>query len=193
MKQEFETGEPHSGAEILDALRNLQTTSVQYLEAMPADIFVQPQGEKWSPADHIRHLAKSTFPMARALGLPKPLLWILFGANSGPSRTFPVLRDVYQARLRAGGKAGKYAPSPKPIPERAEEWKRDVLSNWQVAAEALHAQVPQWKEPALDRYRLPHPLLGKLTVREMLFFALYHNAHHLRLVAGRVEGDRRER
>jgi hypothetical protein len=25
---------------------------------------------------------------------------------------------------------------------------------------------------------LPHPLLGKLTIREMLYFTVYHGEHH---------------
>jgi hypothetical protein len=32
---------------------------------------------------------------------------------------------------------------------------------------------------------MPHPLLGKLTVREMLLFTLYHNLHHVQNVARR--------
>ena len=34
----------------------------------------------------------------------------------------------------------------------------------------------------LDAVLLPHPLLGKLTVREMLFFTVYHVQHHRALV-----------
>jgi hypothetical protein len=30
----------------------------------------------------------------------------------------------------------------------------------------------------LDLLILPHPLLGKLTLREMLYFTLYHVEHH---------------
>ncbi len=45
--------------------------------------------------------------------------------------------------------------------------------------------VPSWSETSLDRYRLPHPLLGRLTVREMLFFTLGHGLHHARNVARR--------
>ena len=30
----------------------------------------------------------------------------------------------------------------------------------------------------LDHYLLPHPLLGKITLREMLFFSAYHIQHH---------------
>ena len=34
----------------------------------------------------------------------------------------------------------------------------------------LDAAIAGWKESALDRARLPHPLLGPITVREMLEF-----------------------
>jgi hypothetical protein len=41
------------------------------------------------------------------------------------------------------------------------------------------ANLHRSSQSALDRWRLPHPLLGRLTVREMLFFTLCHNRHHL--------------
>ena len=112
----------------------------------------------------------------------------MFGRNSGPSRSFPVVRDVYRARLQTGATAGRFAPSVRPAPNDPGAWQAEVLASWRHAASALHSSVTGWKEPALDRYRLPHPLLGRLTVREMLFFTLYHNAHHLNLAASRVEG-----
>jgi hypothetical protein len=43
-----------------------------------------------------------------------------------------------------------------------------------------------WSERQLDRIRLPHPVLGKLSVREMLFFTLYHNQHHIEAVKRRL-------
>ncbi len=63
--------------------------------------------------------------------------------------------------------------------------RRQVLGSWREAVSGLAAKVPGWSEHALDLYRLPHPLLGKLTVREMLLFTVYHNAHHLEQVASR--------
>jgi hypothetical protein len=38
--------------------------------------------------------------------------------------------------------------------------------------------MERWSEAELDAYRLPHPLLGRLSVREMMFFTLLHNRHH---------------
>jgi hypothetical protein len=44
-----------------------------------------------------------------------------------------------------------------------------------------------WREEDLDRYRLPHPVLGLVTVREMLMFTLFHFDHHRENVARRLE------
>jgi len=182
----FATGEPHSAAEIAAAMTRLHAESERYLAAIPAAEFAAPQGEKWSPADHVRHLAKSTYPLVQALGLPKLLLGLRFGRSAGESRRFPVLRDDYRRLLRqTGATAGRFAPSPRPLPDDLEAWQREGLGSWRRAVSTLAEKVPGWREAALDRYRLPHPLLGKLTVREMLFFAVYHNAHHLDLVASR--------
>lgn len=186
MSARFATGEPFSGTEIVAAMARLHAESERYLAAIPAAEFAAPQGEKWSPADHVRHLAKSTFPLVPALGLPKLLLGLRFGRAREASRRLPVLRDAYRTRLtETGATAGRFAPSPRPAPADPAAWQREVLASWAGAAGALNARIPGWSEAALDRYRLPHPLLGKLTVREMLFFTLYHNAHHLELVAGR--------
>jgi hypothetical protein len=181
----FATGEPYTRAEIFAGLQRLHEESERFLAALSASAFVAPQGEKWSPADHARHLAKSTFPLVRALGFPRLLIRLRFGRHPGPSRSFVALREDYRARLRAGGTAGKFAPAPKPIPDDPEAYRLQVLAAWRKAATSLHSAILRWPEPALDRYRLPHPLLGSLTVREMLFFTLYHNAHHLNLVASR--------
>ena len=186
MSAAFATGEPYSGAEIVAAMVRLHAESERYLLGVPAVEFAAPQGEKWSPADHVRHLAKSTFPLVPALGLPKLLLGLRFGRAAAASRRFVALRDDYRKLLWAtGATAGRFAPSARPLPDDLEAWQSEVLASWRGAVSGLAAKIPGWSERALERYRLPHPLLGKLTVREMLFFTLYHNAHHLDLVASR--------
>ncbi|CAN5267722.1 hypothetical protein BH11BAC6_BH11BAC6_08480 [soil metagenome] len=46
----------------------------------------------------------------------------------------------------------------------------------------LCKRVNAYKETALDIYILPHPLLGKLTLREMLYFNILHGEHHRQTV-----------
>jgi hypothetical protein len=38
--------------------------------------------------------------------------------------------------------------------------------------------INKWKAADMEIYLLPHPLLGKLTIREMLLFTIYHIEHH---------------
>ena len=186
MSDRFLTGAPTSGAQIAAELLRLHEECEAYLRALPAEAFVQPQGAKWSPAEHVRHLLKSVRPVALALGLPRFILRLRFGRASAASRSFEVMRDTYRARLAAGATAGRFTPSPQAPPGDAAAYREAVLGSWRAANADLGKRIAGWDEGALDRYLLPHPALGKLTVREMLFFSLYHNAHHLNLVASRT-------
>src|SRR6185369_6710340 len=102
------------------------------------------------------------------------------------SRDYGGLRDVYRGILAGGGKAGRFAPALEALPADPAAWRRALMGRRELAAEALERAIEPWSETALDRYRMPHPLLGKLTVREMLFFTLYHNLHHIQNVARRT-------
>jgi hypothetical protein len=60
-----------------------------------------------------------------------------------------------------------------------------LISKYHRLKEKLIRKVLSYREGKLDHYILPHPLLGKLTLREMLFFTIYHNEHHLNLLLSR--------
>jgi hypothetical protein len=125
--------------------------------------------------------------------LPQLVLLLRFGPSGRRSSSFGDLVERYRGRLAAGGQAGRFAPSPKPVPEDTESGRDEIVARWRTVGDALRSSVSRWSESALDRCRLPHPLLGKLTVREMVMFMLYHDAHHLRLVAERLPEGLRER
>jgi|CXWL01.1.fsa_nt_gi hypothetical protein len=186
MSELFEVGEPASGPEVVTALETMLGAGERYLATLSTEVFLRPQGEKWSPGDHLRHLTKSTFPLERALGLPKLLLALRFGWASAPSRTFAETRAFYRERLGAGANAGRFAPSPRPPGADPEARRREIVAAWRSATTGLAARASGWSEKALDRYRLPHPLLGPLTTREMLFFTVFHGSHHLSSVARRA-------
>jgi hypothetical protein len=186
----FETGEPYTGDELVAALRRVQEEGDAYLRTLPSSVFFAPQGPAWSPAEHARHLVKSLRPLVRVLRWPRPVLGLLFGRHRGPGRDFAELRRTYQAALAAGGQAGRFTPSVQPPPQDAAAGQDAILSRLGATARDVQAGVQRWPEPSLDRYQLPHPLLGRLTVREMLEFSVYHHAHHLRRVAERSQDGR---
>jgi hypothetical protein len=50
----------------------------------------------------------------------------------------------------------------------------------------LARRVNRFSESELDQLLLPHPLLGKLTLREMVYFTIYHAHHHERQINPRA-------
>jgi hypothetical protein len=173
--------EPRTRDDIVRELERVRVESRAYWMSFAPDAFLAPLGDAWSPADNVRHLTKSVRPVAMALRIPRLMLRLRFGRAQAPSRTYGALVEVYRGKLAAGGQAGSYAPSPLGAEGDAEAARTRIL--------AQHDQAcAKWSEDALDRYRLPHPLLGNLTVREMLFFTVYHNQHHVDVVRRRVAG-----
>jgi hypothetical protein len=183
----FDPGQPQTSREIQAALRSVAAEGERFLGTVPAAEFFAPQGAKWSPAEHARHLIKSVRPIAMALPLPKLLLRLRYGKAKG-SRGFAAVREAYLAALAAGADAGRYAPSLQPLPEDPARRQAEILAGLRDQVETLVERIGTWSEPALDRYFMPHPVLGLLTVREMLFFTALHNAHHLNRVAERRGG-----
>ena len=52
--------------------------------------------------------------------------------------------------------------------------------------ESLGAAADAWAADDLDRFVIPHPVLGKLTVRGMLDFTDIYTRHHLRIVQAQL-------
>lgn len=168
------------------ALDALHAESVAYWTAFSTRMFLAPLGDAWSPGDNIRHLTKSMRAVTRGLRLPKFVVRLSFGVASGESRSYDEVRELYRRALTPGVSAGGFAPEPRGEPGEPEAERTRIMGHHAAAVGELGASLDQWTERQLDRCRLPHPLLGPLTVREMLLFTLYHNRHHLDGVKRRV-------
>jgi fumarate reductase subunit D len=48
-----------------------------------------------------------------------------------------------------------------------------------LAITKINLQLEEFSEQQLDLHRLPHPLLGKISIREMMYFTMYHAEHHM--------------
>jgi hypothetical protein len=175
--------EPYSLDEIIRDLAAVRVWSDDFWRAMPSDAFFAPIGDGWSPADHVRHLVKSNRPVAMALGIPRLVLRLRFGRAKAPSKRYSQLVATYHEALGGGLKAGRYAPAPLSAARQTPAQREESLAFLDSTFADLLAQATDWSERALDRLRIPHPGLGPLTVREMLFFTLYHNTHHVMGVA----------
>lgn len=179
----------YSRQNILAALQTVNNEVTRNLENLSLDEFyTRPEG-KWSAFDTVRHLMKVLKVLNRALLLPKFVLLFQFGKNKKPSRPYAQVKEAYLVELRRGAQAGQYAPYYRDVPptqEEAERLRHKTLVDWQVKAERLVKRASKWIDFQFDLYQLPHPILGKITVREMLLFTIYHHLHHLNTVKQRV-------
>ncbi len=138
--------------------------------------FFRKQDLKWSAANNIEHLILSVKPLKLAFRLPK-FIFLYFGKPNRPIRTYDELVTKYLEKLSSGGRA-----TPAFTPTSNFQDKNLLLSNFNQMNNGFINSLAKWKEEELDRYLLPHPLLGKLYIREMLYFTIYHTQHHLKAI-----------
>jgi hypothetical protein len=179
---------PQTREQIIDAFAGQETESVAYWSAFDTGTFFRSIGSSWSPAETVRHLSKSTRPVVQALRTNTILLRLRFGKPRRSSMTYDELVARYRQALDEGGQAGRFAPSPHSEND-PEAWRASILRDFVGTNVDLRTTIARWSDSKLDRVQLPHPLLGQLTVREMLFFTLYHQRHHLAVVERRLHAQ----
>jgi hypothetical protein len=126
----------------------------------------------------VDHLIKSHQPVALALKLPKIVLRAMFGTSDKASMSYEELCKTYRDAIAKGAQAsGRYLPEEN-LGFQTETKKKELLVQFSRASRELVSAAEKWNDKQLDEYLLPHPILGKLTIREMLFFTIYHNLRH---------------
>ena len=164
--------------DLLSKLKDSNQRVINWFTEIPADEFFHREGAVWAASDNVDHLIRSHKPIALALKLPRLTLRTMFGAANQPSRSYEAICGVYKDTLAAGGVAsGKYLPNQQ-TPEQPEVAKMELLNQFSKASADVVSVAEKWNEDDLDGYLLPHPLIGKLTIREMLYFTIYHNLRH---------------
>ena len=167
--------------QIISALSEKVDAFNNYILPLSKEQFESTPAGKWSAGQNLDHLIRAIKPLQLAYGLPKFALLILFGKTNRLSKTYDELVTKYKTKLAAGGKAsGPFIP-----PVIRFEQKDELIKKYFLQKQKLITKIEKQSESDLDKYILPHPLLGKVTLREMLYFTIHHNEHHLELLKNR--------
>jgi len=176
--------EIHIKETIINETKNSNQRAMEWFNAIPADQFFMRHDEVWSASDNVDHLIRAIKPIATALKMPKLGLQTMFGKAEHPSKTYDEICKIYVDEIAKGAQAsGRYLPD-QVSPAQPEEQKQELLDQLNKAGDSLVAVLDKWDDEEFDQYQLPHPIIGKLTIREMLFFSIYHTLRH-----ARIEGD----
>ena len=165
--------------ELINGLIDSNQRVTKWFAEIPAQDFFTRRIEVWSASDNVDHLIKAQKPIAKALKLPKITLRAMFGKPAKASMTYEELCQIYRDEIAKGAQAsGRYLPNQENPDSNVETKKRELLDQFSNASTELVSAVENWDERELEEYLLPHPILGKLTIREILFFTIYHNLRH---------------
>lgn len=128
--------------------------------------------EKWSFGEEMVHLIMSTNGTALVLSSPDERLL----PSDHPSRNYADIVDEYKAKLLLNPTIGQSIADKELKQYKGEELKASFAS----AAQSALSVLKNWDEAKADQWMVwKHPLLGKMTVREMIYFTVYHTRHHL--------------
>lgn len=161
-------------SEIENALKQFHQAFCDDINSLSKEAFDFRLQGKWNAGQQLEHIILSVRPVTLAFSLPKLVLRLWFGKANRKSRTYEDLVAKYKNKLLAGGRASaRFVPQEISFEQR--ERKLVTLTNH---ISKLIQKAERFSQSDLDIYLLPHPLLGRLTLREMLYFTIYHVQHH---------------
>jgi len=161
--------------EITTILQQNHTLFIDFIGSLEEDALQKAIPGKWNAAEQMEHVYLCLRPIVLAFRLPKFMLPLLFGKANRESKSYEALVQAYQNKLQQGRKAPEVFIPKSPATFHATQKRIEQVKG---LVKTLIHQIDKHSESELDQMILPHPLLGKLTLREMASFAAYHVAHH---------------
>ena len=157
--------------------KSLDENAIQFIElvkGLTKDEFEFNIQGKWSAGQDLVHLIKVLQIVNIGYSLPKPILRLLFGINKNDIRSYEHLQQLYKNALNGGAKAPTiYIPKPVSYHE-----KELLIQKYESLNNSFIDKLNHHTAYHLDSYRLPHPILGKLSLGELACFTSFHTTHH---------------
>jgi DinB superfamily len=165
--------------EIIRGFKSASSDILALVESSSEAQFYASKNDKWSAAVNFAHLTLSAKIVARGLAAPKIALWLKFGRQfKRESVSYDVIVEKY-LNANAIPRSNPTGFEPR---MHADSTKAFEIKQFTDIHEKLTAILSKWTEKQLDTYLIPHPLMGKITVRELLCFLVYHIKHHQKAV-----------
>ena len=147
------------------------------------EVFIK---DKWTISQHIVHLIKSMEAVNKAFKFPGFVLSYKFGTCNRDERNFEALKDKYESKLKALQVTTPSRYSSSSIPTESQSALMNELGR---QTEIMQKHLKKRSDKALSKYILPHPLLGMLSLREMIAFSIIHMDHHRNVLANYLENN----
>jgi len=165
--------------EITTKLDNSFQDVSAWIKAQEDQRFILGPEGKWKTSGHLDHLTQTAEMVVKGLRMPKLVLRWKFGKTNRPIRSYDEVAQRYNERL---SKVPAGVTSPMTIRDFSIKEKSKCVDAFEQAGKKLSETAVKWSDKKLDAVLLPHPLMGRMPVRELLMWTSYHNYHHLRIL-----------
>ena len=119
--------------------------------------------------------------MLKALQLPNFIVKWRFGKSNRPSRSYVEVINRYIEKLSTVG-PGVVGPFSRVMPTSPSS----EATKWLTELSELNTKINKltlgYSTKNLETMLLPHPLMGKMTLQEILMWNAYHTEHHINVL-----------
>lgn len=169
--------------DITTAFTTNYTAFTHYINSLSESEYAFSYEGKWTAGQQLEHIVMCVKPLVQVFSMDKNAIAQTFGTTDKPGRDYDTLLSEYKTKLTEGGKA----PS-KFVPETTSVEQRQALSEkLPQLINSLNEKIETFTDAELDTLCIPHPLLGSISLREMLYNAIYHVQHHHRLAVANLK------
>ena len=161
---------------IAEVLEEKHKALFDWLESKPEEHWESGPEDRWTVGQHFLHLLKSIKPLNDALSMPSLLMRTQFGKNNREVRSYDTVAERYEEKLSKNLDRAKVFNEKLKPPKLAD--RTYILNRLQTENKKLQYKVRRIKDKNLDNLVLPHPLMGKMPVREIIMWTAHHVDHH---------------
>ena len=162
--------------EIVDLLETKHQELFAWLEKQPQENWELGPEEKWSTGQHIQHLVDSLQLLNNALSYPKFLLKYKFGTCNREPRDYNAVAEKYQQKILENKERARVFNQKLKKPALRERAR--LLTKFKIQQKKLQYKTKRINEKNLDTLLIPDPLMGKMTLREIIMWTAHHTEHH---------------
>jgi hypothetical protein len=158
----------------LAELIHTHTRLMEYVEALPdADLIWSEEG-RWNALQQIKHVYLCLSTISQALS-SKEYIEQKFGRIDRPTLTYDEVIERYKSGLAAGGKApDRFVPDSSLKPSQKDE----IIGELNNMLLNIQKQLESYSDDECNSLVLPHPFVGKLTIKELFFLMTEHANIH---------------
>jgi uncharacterized damage-inducible protein DinB len=164
-------------SQLIEDLKNAFQETINWINEQPESHFNEEiVAGKWSIAGHLYHLIKSTKAVTKGMSMPRLGLRTMFGKSNRTERVYDEMVEKYEEVVVKN--SFKTLKSYEAEAERTFE-RSALIKRFESELNDFLKVLDKWKEADMSVYVMPHPALGKLTIREFVLFTTLHTHHHL--------------